>query len=86
MLAFITLLHATGTPKTRLQISIAVEGLVILVMAISGKTIPPVSYQTALDCYLVFSLVIISCVVIGNTLIEKKCLIYDILIWLPIIK
>jgi hypothetical protein len=70
LLSFITLLHGTGTPMVRLLMSVLVEGFMILLMAISAKTVPPVGYQTALDFYLCICLVLITCVVIANVAIS----------------
>jgi len=69
-LSFITLLHATGSPTQRLQLSVLVVGLMIVLMALSARTIPPVGYQTALDFYLLACLLTISCVVIVNVAIS----------------
>ncbi|CAL8143161.1 unnamed protein product [Orchesella dallaii] len=66
LLAFVTLLHETGTSKSRLQISILLEGLLILLTALSATNMPKVNYQTALDFYLMICLLIILLVVSVN--------------------
>ncbi|ODM95288.1 Gamma-aminobutyric acid receptor subunit beta [Orchesella cincta] len=66
LLAFVTLLHETGTTKSRLQISILLEGLLIVLIALSSSNMPPVNYQTALDFYLMICLLTVLFVVAVN--------------------